>query len=492
MRAGWIAALGLGLILGVPQAHAGASVGGYFRVAARPDLQGGNGRLGYWNLYGRLMNEGSYGMLDLRLGLLEPRPGSNDIWTSVHMRLEGGSIGSADAGNGQLDAYRLSELYVKAGNVLLPGVEWRVGTLYYYQGDLGLYDFRPSNLFFESVGASARVDNDHLELVLGVGDAGFFLRREAYNTVLTPGGSLRLRFGKLEIGGGGQLYYEPKVSGKRTAPHTTPGIDYEDWVRGEIVEHFLEENPGHENEFTDPEPTDAFSFKTFGYLGFGGFGPIIWNNFWINYLRLPPDIRTTETFAGRTYDIYVVGLTDERYQVNIGNEVQLRIVPERFDVAWAFVYGNYWDLDNDGVVPTDNDRVFYSTVLRTQLYATPTTHWLLESSVAREESTNGNMWRNHKDSIFQSTDGRTDADGLEYGDADVRITWQGKTGLVLNPLGVGVFTRPSLRMLYGVQYSTQNNAFGNAFVETLDQYDDFDPVERHWHHLASLEAEVWF
>ena len=42
------------------QAQAGARVGGYVRVMARPSLQGGAGQLGHWNLYGRLMNEGPY------------------------------------------------------------------------------------------------------------------------------------------------------------------------------------------------------------------------------------------------------------------------------------------------------------------------------------------------------------------------------------------------------------------------------------------------
>jgi hypothetical protein len=41
------------------------SASGYFSLATRPDWQGGNGRLGLWNLYGRLMNEGSYSMLEL-------------------------------------------------------------------------------------------------------------------------------------------------------------------------------------------------------------------------------------------------------------------------------------------------------------------------------------------------------------------------------------------------------------------------------------------
>jgi hypothetical protein len=64
--------------------------------------------------------------------------------------------------------------------------------------------------------------------------------------------------------------------------------------------------------------------------------------------------------------------------------------------------------------------------------------------------------------------------------------------VVLNPLGPGMYVRPSLRLLYGVQYSTQNNAFGNSFVETLDQYNDFGNVERHWHSVVAIEAEAWF
>ena len=72
------------------------------------------------------------------------------------------------------------------------------------------------------------------------------------------------------------------------------------------------------------------------------------------------------------------------------------------------------------------------------------------------------------------------------------MTWQGKAGFVLNPLGPGIYSRPSLRLLYGVQQSNQNNAFGNSFVESLDQYDDFDAVEQHTHQVVALEMEAWF
>jgi hypothetical protein len=130
--------------------------------------------------------------------------------------------------------------------------------------------------------------------------------------------------------------------------------------------------------------------------------------------------------------------------------------------------------------------------LRLQAYLTPTVHFLVENSVATERSRNGRMFREHADSIFANTDGVPDARGLEVGDTDRRDTWQGKAGFVLNPVGRGIYVRPSLRLLYGVQMSNQNNAFGNAFVETLDQYNDFDNVEQHVHHLLAAEAEVWF
>ena len=53
--------------------------------------------------------------------------------------------------------------------------------------------------------------------------------------------------------------------------------------------------------------------------------------------------------------------------------------------------------------------------------------------------------------------------------------------------------RPSLRVLYGVQYSNMHDAFGNSFVQTLDQFNQFHETgDRHWHHVVGLEAEAWF
>jgi hypothetical protein len=128
-----------------------------------------------------------------------------------------------------------------------------------------------------------------------------------------------------------------------------------------------------------------------------------------------------------------------------------------------------------------------------QLYASETIHFLAESSLAHEQSLNGNLYREHADSVFQSTDGLSDPNGLQFGDTDVRNTWQGKAGIVFNPAGHGIYARPSLRLLYGLQYSNAQAAYGNTFSSSLSQDQQFpQPTERHWHSVVALEAEGWF
>ncbi len=465
---------------------------GYFRVMTRPDFQGGNSKLGYSNLYGRLLNEGPYAALEMRLHLLAEDPKAKTPWTRVHAKVEGGSIANVDSAQGNLGEFRLSQLYAQAGNVLLEDTIWQLGTLTTYFGDVGLYDARLAQIFDDTVGLSARYRSSGVELLLGIGDAGFALKGDRYNSVLTAGGTARVRLGRhLQLGLGGQVFWESTVEGNRFAPHDTPGITYEDVVRGEVVQRYVEENPGMELFFPRPVSTSANSAKLVAYVGFGDLGPLLWNSFYANFIKKHPDGFTTETFGGESYDIYLKNFTDERYQINVGNEAQLSIIPNRLDLAWAVLVGHYWNRDNNILAGEDN-RTFFSTVLRMQYYVTPELHLLVENSLAREKSKNGNLFRNHVDSVFQSTNGISDARGLEFGDSNTRDTWQGKIGWVLSPLGSGIYTRPSLRLLYGIQHSTQTNAFGNSFVETLDDFSTFDSKERHLHHVLALEAETWF
>ncbi len=472
------------------------SAGGYFRIMARPDLEGGWSRLGLWNISGRLLNEGPWGALELKLDLQQPTPGTKDVWTSVHAKIEGGSVRGADVHNGALSEYGLTQLYLQAGNVLFEDVIWQVGTLDYYYGDLGLYDMRPAELFFETMGISATWTSPHVDVLLGVGDSGYFMRRDQYSTILTAGGGIRIRVvDGLELGLGGQFMFEPAVEGNRFGPHKTPlpeGVTYEDFLRSEVVKKFLELNPGQQDQFPKPIPVSTYSYKAVAYLGFGKLGPLVWNNLFANFLKRHPDTFVTETQAGRDYNIYLAELTDERYQLNVGNEMQLRIIDGIWDVTWGALLG--WDFNRDNTVSaSEDDRLFYSFVLRNQFYVTRTLHFLAETSWAQEISSQGNLWRAHHDSVFKSQDGLANTEGLEFGDLDRRNTWQLKTGFVINPTGRGIFTRPSIRILYGLQYSNMHNAFGNSFVETLDEFNEFaEKTDRHWHSVIAIEAEAWF
>ena len=480
--------MGLGLLSG--PASANARVGGYARVMARPDLQGGTGRLGYWNLYGRLLNEGPYAALDFDYDVLEP-DGANP-WTTIHMRVEGGSVQGADSGNGSLDRFRMSQLYIEAGNVIIPNVSWQVGTLYRTMGDMGLYDMRPATIFFNTVGLSGTLRTGPLELTVGGGDSGNSRRMNRYPPVWTGGGAARLRLGRhVQIGIGGEWSMERGTEGHRFAAYDTPGVDYEDWLRGETIEAYRSEFPIDADRFPDPIAADAQSGHAFAYLGFGGLGPLKWNSTTVRFDRLHPEGPTREDYNGESEDIHVTSLTDERTVLFVGNEAHIAVVPERVDVAWGALYGKHVDGDNT-VAPSDHNRWYASTVLRLQVATTRTLAVLLESSIAQEVSTLGNRYREHEDSIFANTNGIPDTRGLEYGETDTRTTWQGKGGIVFNPMGPGIFSRPSLRLLYGAQHSNENNAFSNQFVTTLDQYNEFGTVEQHWHHVLALEAEAWF
>jgi hypothetical protein len=361
-------------------------------------------------------------------------------------------------------------------------------------GDLGLYDMRLADIFHDTVGISGRWEHGPVDLVIGAGDSGFGLQGERYTPVLTAGSSLRVRLTKhIQFGLGGEAMTQPGVKGNTHSPYDTPGLDYEEWVRGEVIESFRAEHPIKADRFPDPTLTQARAHSAFVYLGTGGGQghAFEWLSTFVRYDKRLPEGPSQETFQGETHDIYVTQLTDERRALTGGAEALVNVIPGRLQLATGALYGARWDEDN-AIVPSDHDAKYYSVLGRLQLAATQTVGLLVESSWAEEHSINGNRYRTHSDSIFSSTDGVPNTRGLELGDSDTRHTWQGKGGLVLTPLGPGIWSRPTLRVLYGAQWSSENNAFSNHFVDTLDQYNEFGNVDRHWHHLLSLEAEAWF
>ena len=482
------------------------SAGGYFRIAARPDFQGGQSKLGLWNISGRLLNESQWAALEMRLQLIKQTPGTNEIWTSIHAKIEGGSAHAADLLNGSLGNFALTQLYAKAGNVLIEDVVWQVGTLDYYFGDLGLYDMKFAEIFYDTVGVSAMYQGKMADVLVGIGDSGYLKHRNGYSPVLTFGAATRIRpVDGFEFGLGAELFYEPSVEGSENSPHQSKftghdKVTYESFVRHEVLQDYAD-TLGQASQFDllYPKPSNesAFSFKLVGYLGFGKMGALKWNNLFFNFLREHPEQYYYETYNGEEKRIYIKNWTDERYQFNIGDEMNLEIVKNRFDLTWAALFGYHFDKDDD-ISASERNRMIWSIVARGQIYLTQTTHILAETSYAQEKSLNGNLWRSSAGSIWANNGGIANNRGLEYGDLDLRRTWQGKLGFVINPAGYGIFSRPSLRLLYGIQYSNMHNAFANSNVETQGESnefygDDFKSIsDRHWHHVISIEAEAWF
>ena len=294
------------------------------------------------------------------------------------------------------------------------------------------------------------------------------------------------------------------MNGNRFAPHQTDmlggELTYEDYYRGELTKRFFELYPPAEQRFPRPTSTSAQSWKAVAYAGFGNMGPLRWNNFFASYARKHPENSRTESYNGRQYVIYNKELTDERYSLLAGNEMQLVVIPGVVDAVWGVLYGADEDRDltrgfADSLykAASEANRRYYSTVVRLQTYLTSTVHLLLESSVATEVSTEGNLWRAHYLSVKTSNGGIANTRGLEMGDTSERRTFQAKGGLVLNPTGPGIYTRPSLRILYGLQNSNVHDAYSNRYTDTLDENDDFfGGSDRYWHHVIALEAEAWF
>lgn len=489
--------LALGSTAGLAQApDSRFSAGGYYRVSARPDFQGGTGRLGYSPLYGRLMNEGTWAFLEGKLDLLQTPPGSTDTWASLYGRVEGGSAFTADPGNGNLGNFRFNQLYALVGNVLVPNVTWQLGTQRYYFGDLGLFDLRVAEILDEMIGLSGHWHSSHVDVRLALGDSGFAVRGLEYVPLITGGGLVRVHASdSFEVGVGGQFAYEPFISGNRNSSYVTPGIAYEDFLRHEVLKQYLAAHPMDFDRFQLPQAATqaSVSWRAVGYVGFGKLGPLRWNSAFARLQRLHPQHSYTDSVAdGRSVTVYTADLTRDRYVMQVGDEVQLRLVPDVVDLVVAGLYGANRDYA-DTISASESNREYMSVVARAQLYLSRTVHFLVEGSAAHERSLNGNLYRSAYDSIFQNAGGVSNTRGLEFGDSAIRNTVQFKTGVVLNPTGPGIYARPSIRLLYGFQYSTQHAAFGNAFVEKLDQFDAFKPTGTvSWHHLVSLESEGWF
>lgn len=494
---------------------------GYFRTMARDDFGSNANKLGWWPAYGRLLNETPWLTMQMENEVIRPKY-KNDPFAIITIRIEGGSFRATDFGVGNLKNYRITQLNLYAENYLLPKSTLQVGTIWYNMGYIGIYDFYISQIFWETAGVRFGQKLSNWEYFVGFGDSGYdiyFDRRSneataskvKYNSIPTTGALIKANlaktgltkkfispiFANLWLGSGFQFHYEKENQGNLAAPLQTPNISYRDVLTKKTLENYLTQNPGREDFFPYAKATSAAYFKWTFWMGFNlnsKLGPIqlLWNNLSISLVKKRPDVSVTESYNNVTKDIYISEFTDERYELYVVNESIWTLISGRLDMVWGVLYSHAWDNDNT-YTPTDANRQIFGSLMRFQYYFTKNIHALFETSLTTEKSLNGNKYREHFDSMEANTGGTPDINGLEYGDTDTKNTLQVKFGPVLNLNGKGINNRPSIRLLFGWQYSNVHAAFGNSFESDLSQRNVFTKREdAHVHYMVSIEAEHWW
>lgn len=490
----------------------------YVRASAQDDFGYNSPTLGWSPFYGRLMNETPWLMADFGYHVVRPeRPGGERA--TLFMRIEGGSYRGFNMGQGSLSNFAINQVWLETENVLFKSLVTQTGNLWYNMGYIGIFDNFTAQVFYDTVGFRAGQRTKLFEYFLGAGDSGWSLYRNRaydgweghqYAVIPTVGGLVRVNLYEIEAlksfsnkfmprwqaGASFQMMWERTNETMRGAPYQTPNVAYADVMRGEAFKKFMLENPGNSDFFPWARPQPANYWRYTAWTGFGGpeLGPIkvYWNDLSVRFEKKAPQIAVRETYNDESKDIYIAAFTDERYDFSLYDEIQLRLLPNHFDLNAGFGFGKSWDNDNR-IRPDDHNSTRYSFVIRPMWYITDHLHYLVELVYAREKSSIGNRYREHFNSIKSNTQGIPDSQGLEWGDTDTKHTYQIKTGFTINPAGRGIYSRPVIRLLYGVQHSNVQAAFGNTFEESLSRRNQFNlNRDIHWHHMVRVEFEHWF
>lgn len=198
-----------------------------------------------------------------------------------------------------------------------------------------------------------------------------------------------------------------------------------------------------ELESTDGEraSTGNAAYKIVGGAKWPGDGVVKRADTYVNFARELPAVDNTRR-----------GL----HNLAIGHELQLA-TSERTELglgamlSWSFSSADFKQASTD-------NSVKFSPLIRMEIAPTDILHTLVESAYSVQYAYNG-----------------APEDG-----SDVFHIWQGKVGLILSPKGLGLLTRPHLRLLYGAQFCSDANT------------DCGQKSGKQWKHAVSAEFEIKF
>lgn len=140
------------------------------------------------------------------------------------------------------------------------------------------------------------------------------------------------------------------------------------------------------------------------------------------------------------------------HSLTIGHELQLA-TSERTELGLGAMLSWSFSSEDFKQASTDNS-IRFSPLIRFEVAPTDLLHTLVESAYSVQYAYNGSASASH--------------------------IWQGKVGLILSPKGLGLLTRPHLRLLYGTQFCSDADA------------DCGQKSGKQWKHAVSAEFEIKF
>ena len=168
-------------------------------------------------------------------------------------------------------------------------------------------------------------------------------------------------------------------------------------------------------------------------------------------------IRRADTYVNFTRELPTAD-NDRRglHSLTVGHELQLA-TSERTELGFGAMLTWSFSSADFKQASTDNS-IRFSPLIRMEVAPTDLLHALVETAYSVQHSYNGGIW-----------------DG-----ADLLHIWQGKVGLILSPKGLGLLTRPHLRLLYGAQFCSDSDI------------DCGQKLGKQWKHAVSAEFEIKF
>ncbi len=344
-------------------------------LETRAGYASANGERGE-HIRGAYLNRATLARLDLDAQPVQPE--GDGMAIGVHARLEHGDgalVRSSLTPDADFHVVRLfAELEPSRSTAI------RVGTLDGTEGALPLFDTHVARILNPAVGVAVHHDAGIVDVTVGVGDAGLFLRRAGYSFVADVGGTVRIRPSEgLSIAFGADALIEPQA---RESSWAEERVEYyEDYSDERVVAAMMASQGA--GLLDDPELLSETSrmrtaLRGIAALRYETADETMRVDVQISARQRPTGDAYAETIEDRTVTLYLPELSDDRFEIGVGSEMSVQTTDWLRVRLGALVFRRS---DADDPTPSDGNSLSYGAVARAEAtIAEESVEWLFEAS----------------------------------------------------------------------------------------------------------------